>query len=107
MQSCPLRWHYRSKHEALISFSNAEFYENDLITFPAPNTQPQVGIGVRLVYVADGVYDRGRSRTNRREAQEVAQLIERHCDTWGRKRSLGVIALSTPQDAAILEEFKR
>jgi very-short-patch-repair endonuclease len=106
MQSCRLLWHYRSKHESLISFSNAEFY-GDLITFPAPTSIAHVGIGVRLEHVADGVYDRGNSRTNRREAQEVARLVEQHCDHWGLKRSLGVIALSTAQEAAINEEVER
>ena len=106
MQSCRLLWHYRSKHESLISFSNAEFY-GDLITFPAPASIVQFGIGVRLEYIADGIYDRGNSRTNRREAQEVALLVEQHCDRWGLKRSLGVIALSTAQEAAINEEVER
>lgn len=29
-----LGWHYRSKHEALIGFSNASFYNNELLTIP-------------------------------------------------------------------------
>ncbi len=107
MQSCRLLWHYRSKHEDLISFSNAEFYGNDLTTFPAPNTQARMGIGVHLEHVPDGVYDRGHSRTNRREARRVAELVGRHCDTWGVKRSIGVIALSTAQETAINEEMER
>ena len=107
MQSCQLLWHYRSKHEGLIAFSNAEFYGNNLITFPTPHAGARAGIGVRLEYVADGVYDRGRSRTNRREAERVAEMIERHCDHWGLKRSVGVIALSTAQEAAIEEEVER
>ncbi len=106
MQSCKLLWHYRSKHEGLIAFSNAEFYNNDLVTFPAPKAKTHPGVGVRLVHVEDGVYDRGRSRTNRREAKRVAQLIEQHCREWGLKRSIGVIALSTAQEAAISEEIE-
>src|SRR5690606_35299172 len=31
-----LQWHYRSRHESLITFSNAQYYENDLLTFPSP-----------------------------------------------------------------------
>ena len=30
-----LRWHYRSKHEDLISFSNHSFYNDRLVTFPS------------------------------------------------------------------------
>ncbi len=29
-----LLWHYRSKHESLIAFSNSEYYDNKLMTFP-------------------------------------------------------------------------
>lgn len=31
-----LRWHYRSWHESLIVFSNKQYYDNGLITFPSP-----------------------------------------------------------------------
>ncbi|MBR2023637.1 MAG: DUF4011 domain-containing protein, partial [Clostridia bacterium] len=32
-----LTWHYRSKHESLIAFSNAMYYESRLCTFPSPD----------------------------------------------------------------------
>src|SRR5262249_17339204 len=48
MESRPLRWHYRSKHESLIAFSNAEFYDNRLITFPSPSVTAPHGLGVRF-----------------------------------------------------------
>ena len=32
-----LRWHYRSRHESLIQFSNHYFYKNKLLVFPSPN----------------------------------------------------------------------
>jgi very-short-patch-repair endonuclease len=104
MQSYPLEWHYRSKHESLIAFSNAEFYQNGLITFPAP-VDASEGFGVRFVHVPQGVYDRGRSRTNREEARRVAKLIEEHL-TLTPGKSLGVIALSTAQEDAIREEVE-
>src|SRR5713226_6410991 len=78
MQRCMLEWHYRSKHESLIAFSNAEFYENRLVTFPAPSALPPAGVGVRLEYVKDGVYDRGGTSTNRPEARRIASLVETH-----------------------------
>ena len=31
-----LRWHYRSRHESLIAFSNHYYYDNNLLTFPSP-----------------------------------------------------------------------
>ncbi len=72
-----LKWHYRSKDERLIKFSNNFFYENRLVTFPSARTDGD-GRGVRFVHVSDGVWDRGRSRTNRVEARRVAQLVIEH-----------------------------
>ena len=37
MPSKYLQWHYRSKHESLIAFSNMKYYENRLLTFPSPD----------------------------------------------------------------------
>src|SRR5260370_12686505 len=76
-----LRWHYRSRDERLIKFSNHFFYQNRLVTFPSSVTNAE-GRGVQLVYVAEGVWDRGRSRTNRHEAREVARLALEHSDKY-------------------------
>jgi very-short-patch-repair endonuclease len=105
MESRPLRWHYRSRHESLIAFSNAEFYDNRLITFPSPSVAPPRGFGIRFEYVADGVYDRGASRTNRAEARRVAQVVQSHLEQYPGQ-SLGVIALSSAQAQAIDEEIQ-
>ena len=32
----PLLWHYRSRHESLIAFSNQHFYNSNLVLFPSP-----------------------------------------------------------------------
>jgi very-short-patch-repair endonuclease/DNA polymerase III delta prime subunit len=94
-----LKWHYRSKDERLIKFSNAFFYDNRLVTFPSSCTDND-GRGVRLVYVPDGVWDRGRSRTNRVEARKVAGLVIEHF-TQFPNRSLGVVAMNAQQKEAI------
>jgi superfamily I DNA and/or RNA helicase len=98
-QRAHLKWHYRSRDERLIKFSNHYFYENGLITFPSVSTSNE-GRGVRLVYVADGVWDRGRSRTNRREAREAARLIIQQVERYP-DRSIGVAAMNTFQREAI------
>jgi very-short-patch-repair endonuclease len=94
-----LRWHYRSRDERLIKFSNHYFYDNKLVTFPAasPGTPGQ---GIRFVHVSDGVYDRGRSRTNRREASAVARLAVEHFERFP-DRSLGIVAMGISQKEAI------
>jgi very-short-patch-repair endonuclease len=98
-QEAHLRWHYRSRDERLIKFSNHFFYDNHLITFPAADAGAS-GQGVRFVHVAEGVYDRGRSRMNRPEARVVAKLALEHFDSHP-ERSLGIVALSQSQKDAI------
>lgn len=53
-------------------------------------------MGVRWVPVPNGVYDRGKSRTNAREAQRIAELVVEH---WRNRpeESLGVVTLSQAQ----------
>lgn len=94
-----LKWHYRSKDERLIKFSNAFFYDNRLVTFPSACTDSD-GRGVRLTYVPDGIWDRGRSRTNRVEARKVAELVIEHFTRFP-SRSLGVVAMNAQQKEAI------
>ena len=47
-----LRWHYRSRHEHLIAFSNIKIYNSQLITFPS-STEKAPDCGVEYVYVKD------------------------------------------------------
>lgn len=98
-QEAYLKWHYRSHDERLINFSNHYFYENRLMTFPSTRTDND-GIGVCLEYLPDGVWDRGKSRTNRREARRAAQLAIEHFTKFP-ERSLGIVALNSYQREAI------
>lgn len=98
-----LTWHYRSRHEHLIAFSNHNFYGNRLLTFPGPEAESQ-SMGVRLVHVADGVYDRARSRTNREEAKVVAERVLAHLQDESQP-SVGVVAFSVAQSDAIRDEL--
>lgn len=105
MQEYSLRWHYRSRHENLIGFSNHHLYSNALVTFPSPE-QESPRLGVSLTHVPDGVYDRGKSGTNRREAARVVErLVEYLLD--GSGRSIGVIAFSVAQADAVRDELEQ
>ena len=42
-----LRWHYRSAHESLITFSNVSFYDAELFTFPSVEPRRRLGCGSR------------------------------------------------------------
>lgn len=98
-----LLWHYRSRHESLISVSNREFYENRLRVYPSA-VDHAPGLGLNFVYLPDGVYDRGRSRTNRVEAAEVARRVLQHYQEYPGL-SLGVGTFNTEQQRAIDDEL--
>jgi len=100
-----LRWHYRSRSESLIAFSNHHYYQNRLVTFPSPQVEDR---SVQLRKVPDGVYDRGKSRTNRIEAQAVADEAVARMRSWlalpGTTRpTLGVITFNAQQQSLILD----
>ncbi|NLR59562.1 DUF3320 domain-containing protein [Chitinophaga polysaccharea] len=98
-----LRWHYRSRHESLITLSNHEFYENKLVIFPSPGSKEQKGLVFH--HLADTAYDRGKTRTNPKEAEIVADAVMEHA----RKHpalSLGVVAFSTSQRQAISDALE-
>ena len=97
MQQLRLRWHYRSRYEQLIAFSNKNFYDSDLVTFPSSKADTS-GIGVDYYHV-DGVFDR-KSHTNRKEAEFIVDLIYQNIEKYP-SRSLGVVAFSVAQQDLI------
>lgn len=92
-----LKWHYRSRFEQLISFSNRNFYDGELVTFPSSKTDEK-GRGVDYIYV-DGTFDR-TTKTNRAEAEKIVELVFEHIDEYP-ERSLGVVAFSMSQQNLI------
>ncbi|MCC7397305.1 MAG: DUF3320 domain-containing protein [Planctomycetes bacterium] len=95
-----LDWHYRSRHESLIAFSNHHYYKNRLLTFPAPQAIAP-GLGVRSVQVA-GVYDRAGSQQNRIEAVAlVDEVVARLADPARARHSLGIVTFSRAQQVLI------
>ncbi len=94
-----LDWHYRSRHESLITFSNVRYYENRLVTFPAPDTRPSAVKWRRV----DGVFAKGKERTNGVEAQAIVDEAVRllrdpaFVDEWGKPLSLGIITMNIQQ----------
>lgn len=104
MPTKTLKWHYRSRHESLIAFSNKHFYSNSLYTFPSVEIESE-DYGVKFEYVEHGFFDRGGSRTNKYEAQRVAELVIEHFEK-GNSQSLGVIAFSTQQSEEIQKQLE-
>lgn len=97
-----LLWHYRSRNEDLIAFSNQKIYKNKLITFPSSNTVA-ADSGVEYVYVENGTYS---GRCNIQEANRCVELIKEHIDKHA-DRSLGIIAFSEKQQSTIEEAVQK
>ncbi len=106
--SMRLKWHYRSRHESLIAFSNHHYYQNELHTFPSPDDR-SASLGVTYEHV-EGVYDRGGSRTNRAEAQRVVESVVRILLNDPESGSIGIVTFNQAQQSLIedlLDEKRR
>ena len=87
-----LRWHYRSRHESLIAFSNNQFYDGRLVVFPSPYKRSR-RLGVNYRYVKEGIY---QDRRNIPEAQRVVDAVMEHMLNCPEE-SLGVVTLNQTQ----------
>lgn len=93
-----LKWHYRSRHESLIAYSNMKYYDNKLYTFPSPNDRVSA---VKLVHI-DGYYDKGGTKQNKAEAEAVVnEIIRRLSDEQLRTKSIGVVTFNIIQQNLI------
>lgn len=97
-----LKWHYRSKHESLIAFSNYHFYGGQLIVFPSPYPKNKL-LGLRYHAIRDGVY---QSRQNVPEAMRVVDAVLEHMRNH-QDESLGVITLNITQRDLIEEILEK
>lgn len=112
-----LGWHYRSRSESLISFSNRAFYQGRLLTVPEERialagqselraasaddaerfVEPLLARPISFHYLEHGLYD---NRRNRPEAEYIARLL-RELLRRETRLSLGVIAFSEAQQGEI------
>lgn len=95
-----LSWHYRSRHESLIAFSNHRYYGGGLVTFPSPVTDDRA-VSFHLV---KGRYEKGGARINQPEAQAlVADLVGRLKRPGFRESGLtiGVVTFNSEQQRLI------
>ena len=100
-----LKWHYRSKRESLISFSNRNFYDGELITFPSV-LDVDSSSGVTFNYIADAKRGKSGSVTNAVEATRLAEAVIRHA-TLQPALSLGIITMNVSQQSLVLDEIAR
>jgi predicted DNA-binding WGR domain protein len=123
LPSTLLAWHYRSRYESLISFSNAAFYGGGLFTIPDrqrfTTAQPELRVtasdqaganldallsrSISFHFIENGVY---AERRNRDEAVYIAGLVrgllERETGL-----SIGVVAFSEAQQSEIEDALEQ
>ena len=116
MSGAMLGWHYRSRSEELIGFSNAAFYDERLLTVPSVRkvrAMPAIAIGdafaaepdaadllarpVSFHHLAAGIYS---ERRNQHEAAYIARAL-RALLVAGTGRTIGVVAFSEAQQGEI------
>ncbi len=123
LASTMLGWHYRSRSESLVNFSNAAFYQGKLLTIPeeslalrdrgeilvdapaegAANVAPLLDRPVSFHFLKNGVYQR---RQNAAEAAYIAELV-RALLSHRTGKSIGIIAFSEAQQAEIEDALGR
>lgn len=95
-----LNWHYRSRYESLIQFSNQKYYKGELLTFPAPVAKDTA---IQL-HAVQGIYDKGDTRTNKAEAQAIVEFIIQHLQQQLNaeyKQTVGVVTFNITQQKLI------
>jgi very-short-patch-repair endonuclease len=93
-----LNWHYRSRYESLITFSNRRYYDGQLVTFPSPAPQDNA-VQLHRVY---GVYGRAAARTNPLEAEAVVGFVLKHLRSdLAAQQSIGIVTFNIQQQRFI------
>ena len=105
-----LRWHYRSRHESLITVSNHLFYQDRLVVFPSPD-RDRKKLGLVYRRLENAPYERSRTRTNPVEAKAVAAAVMAHARSQlplprEQRETLGVAAFSVAQMDAVLNQVE-
>lgn len=113
-----LGWHYRSRYESLISFSNCSFYDGNLLTIPEKNiwrqggeiivTNPEQALenfhhilnrSISYHFIQNGLYE-PKKRRNKAEAEYIAYLV-RELLKQNIDKSIGIVAFSEAQQEEI------
>ncbi|MDC1429975.1 DUF4011 domain-containing protein, partial [Emcibacteraceae bacterium] len=95
-----LRWHYRSRHESLIAFSNREFYNDKLIVFPSPEERNE-NFGIYYNFV-------GTTYSNSCNVGEAKAIVKAAQDFMRKfpDKSLGIATMNSQQRDLIYAEME-
>ena len=101
-----ITWHYRSKSESLIAFSNQHYYEGKLTTFPAP----VAGDAALVYHPVNGTY-RSADHTNEQEAAalvaHVLAVLKAPGFEYNEDTSIGIVTFNSQQQALIEDMLEK
>ena len=97
-----LRWHYRSRHESLIAFSNQKFYDSDLVLFPSPFNQTDE-YGIHFTRLDEGTFN---DHVNLIEAAHIVTLLAEQIQERPHE-SVGVVAMNIHQRDQIEAQWEK
>ncbi|GAB1263794.1 AAA domain-containing protein [Aurantivibrio infirmus] len=123
LTSVMLGWHYRSRRESLISFSNAAFYQRGLLTIPDSlihqsesealepivdvenDVEPEsvLGRSISFHYLENALYEK---RKNKDEAIYIANIVAMLLRK-NTGKSIGIVAFSMEQQSEIESALDR
>lgn len=100
-----LNWHYRSRYESLITFSNHTYYDGSLLTFPSAQNEHKALSWQKV----DGIYQQGKMINEQEADAVVAEVVKRLTDDEfvASKLSIGIIALNSQQQALIVSKLEQ
>lgn len=87
-----LKYHYRSKYEELIAFSNHAFYKGQLLV--SPNAIASEKSPIEVHKVQDGIWT---NTANKKEAQYCVQLVKKILKERKNNETIGIITFNSHQ----------
>ena len=110
LKSCPLLWHYRSRHETLIAPANNFSYDNRLILFPhSHRSHPELGI--RYTHIPNATTT-SKKVTNALEAEAVANrvreiVLHEYAKSAEDRLTIGVVTMNISQQDCITDLLEK
>ena len=96
-----LAFHYRSKHESLIRFSNHNFYGGDLFTFPSTDNLKS---HVSFIHV-DATNKKKGSDISTEEIEAILNVLKQLLENKNTKnKSIGIIVFNSAQQEKLEDE---
>ncbi|WP_115712676.1 AAA domain-containing protein [Legionella sainthelensi] len=99
-----LEWHYRSRSESLIAFSNRAFYGGRLIAAPNPYFLTE-GDVIKFHQINNAYFN--QKDGNKIEAESLVDRLAELLQVHSKEKSFGVIAMGQTQMVAIEDAIER